>query len=122
MWSLHVVSLDAHKDGPSSSSAVAKIDPPSFPSTPALALKGALLASGAPPPQSLYAVSKDCIGKGSYGSVWSAVGPKQESVAIKSFVHKPEALVELTAYSSLQPHPNVIKLLDVVALSNNRRL
>jgi serine/threonine protein kinase len=41
-------------------------------------------------------------------------------LAIKSFADKQEALVEVTAYSSLPPHPSVLQLLDVVALSNNR--
>ena len=44
-------------------------------------------------------------GKGSYGSVWAAVGPEQVVVAIKSFIDKQAALVEVVARSSLTPHP-----------------
>jgi hypothetical protein len=54
LWSLHGVSVDAHKDAQSSTFAAPKIDPPSFLPPPALALKCALLSRGPAPPQSLY--------------------------------------------------------------------
>ena len=123
LWTLQAasVSVDAHRDAQSSPTAAPKIDPPSFQSAPALALKCALLASGAHggAPASLYTV-KERIGKGTYGKVWAAVGPDQAALAIKSCKDRWEALVEVTAYSSLPPHPNVLQLLDVMALSNDK--
>ena len=119
LWTLHSVSADAHGDAQSSSTTVPPIELASFQQAPALALKCALLYKGARPSQSHYTVSKDSIGKGVYATVWAAVGPEQAAVAIKSFTDKHEALVEVTAYTSLPPHPNVLKLLDVAVLPND---
>ena len=119
LWSLHSVSVEVRRDAQSSATAAPTLHRPCQPA-PALALKFALLASGAQPSQFLYTVSEGRLGKGSYGSVWAAVGPEQVAAAIKSFIDKQAALVEVTACSSLTPHPHVLQLLDVAALSHDR--
>ena len=141
LWTLHLVSADVHRNAQSSSTAVRPIGPPgaepitnssttsqslqhhlrrSLLPAPALALKFALLCRSSQPSQSPYVVSNELIGDGVYGFVWAAIGPAKAAVAIKSFADKREALVEVTAYTSLPPHPNVLQLLDVAALSKDR--
>ena len=101
LWSLHSVSVEVHRDAQSSATAAPTLHRPCQPApAPALALKFALLPSGAQPSQFLYTVSEGRLGKGSCGSVWAAVGPEQVVAAIKSFVDKQAALVEVTPCSS----------------------
>ena len=121
LWSLNSVSVEVHRDAQSSATAAPTLHCSCQPA-PALALKFALLSSGAVASNCapVYTVSEGRLGKGSYGSVWAAVGPEQVAVAIKSFVDKQAALVEVTACSSLTPHPHVLQLLDVAALSHDR--
>lgn len=121
---MHSVTVGAHGDAQSSSTTAPPIELPSFPPATALALKCALISGfGSEAAQlypSPYALSKEFIGSGTYGSVWKAVGPEQAALVIKSFKDKQEALVEVTAYNALPPHPNVLQLLDVAALPNDR--
>ena len=95
---MHSESVGAHGDAQSSSMTAPPIYLASFPPAPALALKCALLSGfdskGAQLSQSPYALSKECIGSGSYGRVWVAVGSEQAVVAIKSFKDKQEAGLE----------------------------
>ena len=79
-WSLHAVSVEVHRDAQSSATAAPTLHRPCQPApVPALALNFVLLSSGAVASNCapVYTVSEGRLGKGSYGSVWAAVGPEQ---------------------------------------------